>query len=302
MPDKRIAITGGSGLVGKRLTQLLQQKGYQVAWVSRSPQQQTNVKTFIWNIEKGTIDPDLFEWADGIVHLAGAGIADEKWTEKRKQILYDSRVKSSELLFHELEKASRRPVTIVSASAIGYYGFETTATPLDEHAPSGNGFLAELTADWEKSTAKFSQLGIRTSLVRIGVVLAKEGGAIPEMTKLPVIQPLGHGKQFMAWIHIDDLCKQFLFLLENKELSGIFNGTAPAMDTNNTLSKKLAKASKRIYLPIGVPKFMLKLIVGELSDMLLESSAVTPLNFIQSGFKFDYATLDNALTDIFTPK
>lgn len=296
---QHILITGGSGLVGQQITELLEKKGYEVAWLSRSTQ---GKKTFLWNVEKGEIDPNAIEWADAIVHLAGAGVAEKRWTPERKKLILESRTQSTQLLFSAIEKSAKKPSTFISASAVGYYGFNTGTTLVDEGSKPGSDFLAEVVIAWENEVKKMESLQLRTVLLRIGIVLDAEGGALGEMLKPPVAAPLGSGDQWMSWIHIEDLARMFVFALEKTTLQGIFNAIGPNPATNQQLTKEAAAAKGKPYLGIGVPGFALKLILGEMAAMVLGGNRVSSQKIQKAGFEFDFPELKGALKDIFSRK
>jgi uncharacterized protein len=188
---KNILITGGSGLLGKKITQLLERKGFEVAWLSRNPEKYKQ-KSFAWDVEKKFLDPEALNWSDGIIHLAGEGVADKRWTDSRKKAILESRTNSTALLLQAIDQSDKKPEVFVSASAVGFYGFNTGNNLVDEASPSGNDFLAQVVIAWEKQVEKMAVLGIRTVILRIGIVLDNQGGALVEMLKPPVAAPLGN--------------------------------------------------------------------------------------------------------------
>ncbi|GAB2474871.1 TIGR01777 family oxidoreductase [Algoriphagus taiwanensis] len=291
-----ILITGGSGLVGQQITRLLEKKGYQVAWLSRSAQGQ---KSFLWDVEKGKIDPEALEWADAVIHLAGAGVAEKRWTPERKKLILESRTQSTQLLYSAIEKADNKPSTFISASAVGYYGFNTGTKLVDENSPAGDDFLAEVVIAWENEVKKMESLHLRTVLLRIGIVLDAEGGALGEMLKPPVAAPLGSGDQWMSWIHIEDLARMFVFALEKTTLQGVYNAVSPNPATNQQLTQEAASAKGKPYLGIGVPGFALKLVLGEMAAMVLGGNRVSSQKIQKAGFQFEFFELSAALRDIF---
>ncbi|MFC3416266.1 TIGR01777 family oxidoreductase [Algoriphagus hitonicola] len=293
---ENILITGGSGLIGTKITQLLEAKGYAVAWLSRSTQDQ---KSFIWDIKKQEIDAEAMEWADAVIHLAGAGVADKRWTPERKQAILQSRTQSTALLYRAIEKAEKKPLTFISASAVGYYGFNTGAKLVDESTPAGNDFLAQVVTAWEDEVKNIETLGLRTVMLRIGIVLDAEGGALGEMLKPPVAAPLGSGDQWMSWIHISDLARMFVYALEKTTLQGIYNAVGPNPATNQQLTKEAAKAKGKPYLGIGVPGFMLRLILGEMAAMVLGGNRVSNQKIQKAGFEYESESLPEALRDLF---
>ncbi|MDX5340546.1 MAG: TIGR01777 family oxidoreductase [Cyclobacteriaceae bacterium] len=293
---KNILISGGSGLIGNQITTLLEKKGYEVAWLSRSEQKR---KSFLWDVEKNHIDPQAMEWADAVIHLAGAGVADKRWTSERKKLILESRTQSTQLLHAAIEKAENKPNTFISASAVGYYGFNTGTTLVDETSPSGTDFLAQVVKAWENEVKKIESLHLRTVILRIGIVLDEAGGALGEMLKPPVAAPLGGGDQWMSWIHIEDLARMFVFALEKTTLQGIYNAVGPNPATNQQLTREAAYASGKPYMGIGVPGFVLKLILGEMSAMVLGGNRVSCQKIQKAGFQFEYYELAGALKDLF---
>ncbi len=294
---EKILITGGSGLIGQRITDLLEKKGYTVAWLSRSIQK--GQKCFVWNVEKQEIDPEAMEWADAVIHLAGAGVAEKRWTPARKKLILESRTQSTQLLYTAIEKSSHRPSTFISASAVGFYGFNTGTALVDESSPAGSDFLAEVVVAWENEAKKMETLQLRTVLLRIGIVLDAEGGALGEMLKPPVAAPLGSGDQWMSWIHVEDLARMFVFALEKTTLQGVYNAVAPNPATNQQLTQEAALAKGKTYLGIGVPGFALKLVLGEMAAMVLGGNRVSCQKIQKAGFQFEYFELSAALKDIF---
>lgn len=293
---KNILITGGSGLVGKQLTALLEQKGYEVAWLSRRPQQRTH---FLWDVARQEIDPKALEWADAVVHLAGEGVAEKRWTRERKQAILRSRTESTALLHRAIAATKQRPSVFISASAVGYYGFDTGAALLDEGSSSGTDFLADVVRAWENEVKKIEALSLRCVILRIGIVLDAQGGALAEMLKPPVAAPLGTGAQWMSWIHVEDLVRMFVFALEKTTLQGIYNAVGPYPATNQQLTKEAATAKGKPYLGLGVPEFVLKLVLGEMAAMVLGGNRVSSQKIQKAGFEFEYPKLTDALKAIF---
>jgi len=293
---KNILITGGSGLVGKAITQTLEKKGYQVAWLSRSSQ---NKKSFLWDVEKQEIDQNAIEWSDAIIHLAGSGVAEKRWTSERKKDILKSRTESTQLLWKAIQKATKKPEAFISASAVGFYGFDTGETLKTEDAQPGNDFLAEVVVAWEMEVEKIEALGVRTAILRIGIVLDKIGGALSEILKPPVAAPLGSGNQWMSWIHIQDLAKLFVFALESPKMKGKFNAVAPNPVKNKKLTRDAAKAKGKAFLDIGVPEFVIKLILGEMAAMVLGGNHVSAEKTLETNFQYEFPSLDLALKDLF---
>jgi uncharacterized protein (TIGR01777 family) len=294
---KNILITGGSGLVGKQITALLESKGYVVAWLSRSAQARTH---FLWDVTAQTIDPQAMEWADAVIHLAGEGVAEKRWTAARKKSILDSRTQSTQLLHNAISQAEKKPLAFISASAIGYYGFQTGATLVEESSPAGTDFLADVVIAWEQEVKKIEALAVRCVLLRIGIVLDAKGGALGEMLKPPVAAPLGSGDQWMSWIHVADLAKLFVFALEKNTLQGIYNAVGPQPATNQQLTKEAAAAKGKLYLGIGVPGFVLQLVLGEMAAMVLGGNRVSSQKIQKAGFEFEFPELKGALKAIFS--
>jgi hypothetical protein len=267
-----------------------------VAWLSRSSQGQ---QSFLWDIAKKELDQESIEWSDCIIHLAGAGIADKRWTADRKKQILDSRTDSTQLLYEYIAKANSKPDVFISASAVGYYGFNTGTALVDETRKSGTDFLAKVVVAWEKEVKKIEELHLRTVMLRIGIVLDAQGGALGEMLKPPVAAPLGSGDQWMSWIHIEDLAKLFVFAVEKTTLQGIYNAVGPNPSTNYQLTKVAAKAKGKPFVGIGVPGFALKLALGEMAAMVLGGTRVSSQKIQKAGFEFDFPELEGAAKDIF---
>lgn len=297
---QRILISGGSGLVGTRLSELLKEKGHEVVHLSRNPTKGT-YPSFQWDVKKQTIDAEAIKNTDVIIHLAGASVAGKRWNEAWKKEIYDSRIDSTKLLFNAVKEHNPKLKQFISASAIGYYGMDSGSTLMTEDSKKGDGFLADVVEDWEKEVNQFDELKIKHASVRVGIVLSTEGGALVEMAKpikLGAGAPLGSGNQYMSWIHIDDLCQIFIYVLEN-QLEGIYNGVSSKPVTNRELTRQLAKKLKRpLFLP-NVPKFALKLIVGEMAAVLTGGNKVSSKKIEESGFKFQYPSLDSALKALY---
>lgn len=289
----KILITGGTGLVGSRLTKLLKNKNHEVAILTRSPEEKNE---YDWDIQKKTIDKKAFENIDYIIHLAGAGIADERWTDERKKVIIDSRVESANLLFETIKNESINLKGFISASGSGYYGAVTTDKIFTEFDSAGDDFLGEVCKKWEHAALQFESLHIPVAILRTGIVLSEKGGALDKM-RLPVISPLGSGEQYMPWIHIDDLCEMYIKTIEDN-LNGVFNAVAPEHHTSKTFSKALAKSISRPYIGISVPSFMLKLLYGDMSKILLKGSRISSKKIEQTGYSFKFETLQKALNNL----
>lgn len=299
---KKIVITGGSGLIGSRLTEMLLERDYEVCLLSRGHDKtKGKAKVYHWDINKSYIDPEALKDAQYIVHLAGAGIVDKRWTDKRREIILKSRTASAQLLYKTLAEQHPQVKAFVSASAIGYYGADVGSEVLSEQSPAGNDFLAAVTTRWEDSTEQINQLGIRTVKLRIGVVLSEKGGALKAMVqpiKLWAGAPLGSGEQIMSWIHMDDLCKMFIYALENENIKGTYNAVSPNPATNKKLTEEAAKILKKPLVLPKVPEFALRLLLGERAVLALGGAHVSSKKIAEEGFVFEYPTLKPALENL----
>lgn len=294
-----VLITGGTGLVGTVLSGLLTENGYTVTHLSRKARD-GKYQTYVWDIKNQQIDEEAIQTADAILHLAGAGVADSRWTADYKKKIYDSRIDSTRLLRQKVKEHNPNLKHFISASAIGLYGWDTKDELLFETSPKGEGFLADVVQNWESEINQFDEIGVKNSTVRIGVVLSEKGGALQKMAqpvKFGVGAPLGSGKQYLSWIHIQDLCGIFKFILE-KNQSQVVNGVAPNPLTNKEFTKVLAKQLKRpLWLP-NVPSFVLKGMLGEMAGMILGGNKVSSNKIEQEGFTFLHPTLEIALQDL----
>jgi uncharacterized protein len=299
-----ILITGASGLIGTRLTEMLQQRGHQVSHLGRTKKNKGKVKSFTWDVDHHQLDENAFQGIDTLIHLAGAGVADKRWTKKRKREILESRTRSTQLLFDVLKNGNHQVTSVISASAIGYYGFESK-DELTETSPAGTDFLANVTKQWEDEVNKIESLGIRVVKIRIGIVLSEKGGALKEMMlpiKLWAGSPLGSGNQYLSWIHIDDLCALFCKVVEDGKMYGDYNGVGPYAVTNRALTRAIAKVlHKPMFLP-SIPAFILKLIIGEMANIVLGGSKVSSSKIQQAGFSFQFDTLEKALRDLLAKK
>ncbi|MEQ9299275.1 MAG: TIGR01777 family oxidoreductase [Cyclobacteriaceae bacterium] len=296
----KILITGGTGLVGARLKELWLAQNKDVALLSRS-QTDLSKGRYNWDIKAQTIDQRALEELQGVVHLAGAGVADGRWTDARKKAILDSRIQSTNLLYDQLKGLKQRPKVFVSASAIGIYGYDTGDTLMTEESPAGDDFLADVVKQWEAAVDRIKELGIRVVKLRIGIVLAEDGGALPKMVqpiRLWAGAPLGSGQQYMSWIHIDDLCQMMLWSLAQDKVEGTYNAVGPNPATNAELTKSAAQVlSKPLFLP-NVPGFVIKLMFGEMGNIVLGGNNVSNQKMATSGFKYQFEELESALKDL----
>ena len=295
-------VTGSSGLIGQALCSLLGEHNHDVVRVVRRPVRPGEL-ALRWDVEAGTIDSGSLEGADAVVHLAGAGIGDSRWSDARKRTLVESRIRSTALLSGALADLDRRPRVLVSASAIGIYGDRGNEV-LTEQSPPGDDFLASLCVGWEADVAPAAKVGIRVVSARTGIVLSRKGGALPKLLplfKLGLGGRFGSGAQWWSWITLDDEVRAIEWLLEN-DVHGPVNVTAPNPVTNREFTRILsAVLSRPARLP--VPRFAPRLLLGsELADALLFASArVRPAVLESSGFSFSYSDLEPGLRDLLKP-
>lgn len=296
----RVLITGGTGLIGQELTQLLLQNDYEVAFLTRNANIPQNVPCFEYNYLTGQFDTKALAYAEHVIHLAGAGVADTRWSAARRKVIIESRVKTAELLIQKLNENAIIPKTFTTASGVGYYGMVTQAEAFTELSPAGDDFLAQVCVKWE-AILKQLPAQTKTCALRTGVVLTATGGALEKMAqpiKWGVGSPLGSGKQMVPWIHVADLCKMYLQALANAKYSGPINATSPNPVTNAALSKTIAKQLNRpMFLP-NVPAFALKLLLGEMSEIVLEGSACSADKVQQLGFEFSYPSAEGAIAQL----
>jgi uncharacterized protein (TIGR01777 family) len=299
--SKHILITGGTGLISKLTTDKLLDRGYRVSHLSRKPGDNPNVKTYLWDIVKGRIDENCIDDIDAVLHLAGAGIADKRWTDKRKKDIIESRTKSIGLIYRLIKSKPNKINTIISASATGYYSNRGDELLTEQSTPSSD-FMAQCCMEWEDAVDKGRSLGLRIIKFRTGVVLYKDEGALPQMAmpvKMGVGAPFGNGKQWIPWIHWQDVVGMYLYGIENINMTGVYNMVAPKPVTNKQLMKALAKQLHRPLWPLKVPSFVFKLLIGEMSTIVLGSTKVSAQKIENDGFVFKYPELTDALKQIY---
>lgn len=292
-------------MVGRHLTESLLQKGFTVSHLSRKPGKNPQVKTYLWNVEQGIIHPDCINGVDMVVHLAGEGVVDKRWTPQRKKVLIESRTRSIALVYSLLRATPGHQVkTVISASATGYYGNRGEELMYEDNIPSQD-FLGECCLLWEKAVDEGLDLGLRVLKFRTGVVLTPDGGALPQMAlpiRFGVGSPLGDGLQWIPWIHMQDVIGMYLIGIENEEMQGVYNMVAPNAVTNKQLTRAIAKQLRRPLWAPNVPAWFLKLLLGEMSMVVLGSTKVSAAKIQIAGYKFLYEQVSDALEAIYGPK
>jgi uncharacterized protein len=297
---KSILVTGASGLIGTRLTEFLLQKGHQISHLGRVKKNGIR-PSFTWDVTKRSFDKDALKEVDTIINLAGVGIADKRWTRERKKEVLESRTESVKLIYQTLGKVNHNVKTFISASAVGYYGVEDHEKLFVETDKPGTDFLAAVTRQWEAEVDKLSTLGIRIVKFRIGIVLSPKGGALKEIArpvKMFVGAPLGTGQQYLSWIHIDDLCNMFIQAVEDSGMVGAYNAVAPSPVTNEKLTREIAKVLRRRMIIPKVPSFILRILLGEMADMVLKGNKVSSKKIEETGFTYRFRNLRDALDDL----
>ena len=305
-----ILITGGTGLVGTALTDLLLQKGYKVVILSRKKRESSNpdLQYAFWDTEKGIIEEGIISSVNYIVHLAGENVAEKRWTKKRKKEILTSRTQPGQCIVNAVLQTPNKIKAVIAASAIGWYGPDTKQN-LDgfvETAPYCPDFLGETCFQWENSMNGLPESGIRLVTLRIGIVLSEKGGALKEFMKplaFGMAAYMGKGNQIISWIHLNDLCNMILYSIESNQIEGVYNAVSPNPVSNKTLVKQLKKEmNKPLSISISIPSWFLKLLLGELSIEILKSTTVSAGKIVKSGFIFQYPTIKNALKQLVDKK
>ncbi|WP_298313503.1 TIGR01777 family oxidoreductase [uncultured Aquimarina sp.] len=298
----KVLITGATGLIGQEIVRLCHQSKIDVHYLTTSKSKLTsekNYKGFYWNPSAGEMDSSCFEDVEVIINLVGATVA-KRWTNKYKQEIIDSRVDTASLILESLKKVKHSVRHIVSASAIGIYPDSFQNYYMEDSSMEDPGFLGEVVKKWETAVEEFKTLNIEVSLLRIGLVLSNKGGAFPKIAN-PIKQGIGavfgSGKQWQSWIHVEDLAKMFMYVVE-EELAGLYNAVAPNSVSNQKLTYVIADhLDKKIVLP-NVPKFMMKLVLGEMHVLLFSSQRVCSDKILETGFRFKYDNITQAIEDL----
>ncbi|HQY91031.1 TIGR01777 family oxidoreductase [Caldilinea sp.] len=297
----RVLISGGGGLIGRPLSQALLADGHEVIVLSRQPEKvkemPVGVKLQKWDGKSADGWGSLADGAGAIINLAGAGIADQRWSTERKQLIRQSRLDAGRAVMEAIAAATAKPGVLIQASAVGYYGTQSGDAQIAESFSPGGDFLSKVCFDWEASTAPVSKLGVRRAIIRTGVVLSNEGGAFPKQVlpfKLFAGGPVGSGKQWYPWIHIDDEVRAIQFLLQNEKATGPFNLTAPNPVTNQEFGQIVGEVLGRPSF-VPAPGFAMKAVFGEMSVVLLEGQRAIPQKLLDLGFKFKFETAQAAV-------
>lgn len=297
----KIAITGGTGFVGKELTNLLLSEGHQVYILTRSNKKSDSAITYVQWMTKGAKPEDHLQGIDAIVNLAGTSINDGRWTEDQKKKIYQSRMDATNEVLRIIEALPQKPSVLVNASAVGIYPTSKHKTYTEESTERGDDFLAKTVEDWEAKAKQAEQFGVRVAYGRFGVILGKDDGALPLMAlpyKFFVGGKVGSGKQWLSWVHVKDVARALYFVITTDELHGSFNVTAPRPLRNDEFGRTLGEVLHRPHA-VPVPSFALKAVLGEKSQLVLEGQQVLPEKLLQHGFQFEFPTAKEALTHIY---
>lgn len=296
-----VLIAGGSGLIGRYLTTLLLSRGFEVSHLSRTHSENEKVKVFEWTPEKRSVEAGAMDGIDFIINLAGTNIGETRWTGKRKELITGSRVQST-IFLHEIWKnAGSLLKGFITASATGYYGSQTSLKIYNEYDPPADDFLGKTCRLWEESAGLFEDSGIRTVKIRTAVVLEKNDSALTRLMypgRFGFLIQTGKGNQYMPWIHINDLCNIYLKALEDPVMAGSYNAVSPQHVTHKEFMRVLSLIMKRPLFPVPVPDFVLRTVLGEMSDVILKGSRISSEKILNTGYKFLFPELRNALENV----
>jgi len=299
LKGKKVILAGGTGMIGSHLIDALASEGADTALLSRSTKMYKGLKAYQWSTEDGTIDPEALEGVDYIVNLAGAGIADKRWTESRKKVIVESRIKSAELIKRELVKKGIKPLGYLSASAVGYYG-DRGDEQLTESSGPGDDFIAKTVVQWENAADSLAEL-MPVIKVRWGIVLSTKGGALPKMAGpqgFGIGAILGSGKQYYPWIHIDDVARVIIFLLKRENFSGVVNGVSPTPVTQREFVDAIERGMKKPALKLPAPAFAIRMGMGEMASVVLNSHRVVPKKLKEMAYEFKFTDPVEAMRDL----
>lgn len=296
----KILIAGGTGFVGKSIVAYLLEKGYSINVLSRKAKHQpsAHLTFFEWDLQKEWIDAQAFEDVTAIINLTGANIGAKKWSKKRKKEIVESRVIAIELLYKYTQKSDLKIDVFISSSAVGYYGTVTEEEVFTENTSIGKDFLAKVCLEWEENALKFNELANRTVVLRKGVVIGEDGGMyqkLKPLMKRGLGVVFGDGYHYLPWIDVRDLARLYAFVLEDEKVNGIFNTVASEHITMNDFSSKMAQSLKSAIRLPNLPRFLIKILFGEMAVMLLEGSRVSNEKLLATGFEFKYNSIDDAL-------
>lgn len=297
----KVAITGGSGFVGKEITNQLTENGHEVFILTRSSKPSNDLVHMVKWLGEGDKPEELLNGVDAWINLAGASINEGRWTEEQKQKIYDSRMKATDEVLRIIEAVSEKPTVLINASAIGIYPPSEQATYTEKSSARGSDFLAETVEEWEKKACQAEKYGTRVACGRFGIILGKNEGALPLMAlpyKMGVGGKVGTGNQWVSWVHVSDVAKAILYAIDNDNFTGPFNVTSPDPKQMNDFGKILGEILNRPHW-IPVPSFALKLALGDKSQLVLEGQRVLPDKLLNHGFKFSYPDLQHALKNIY---
>jgi len=299
---EKILIAGGSGLIGQALAKYLTEQKYAVSILSRSKSNASTGNVFHWDIKEKTIEPEALEGLYGVINLAGAGIVDKAWTPARKKVLRDSRIEGNLLLAEKLRQQKEDlPQVFIGGSAIGYYGQRPNEILDEKSDPGAPSFLVDLCQEWEESAMAVSKLGIRTCLLRTGLVLSSAGGVLPTLLKtmpLGIGTSFGNGAMGTSWIHITDLCRQIQWMLETKGVVGPVNGVAPNPLGYRDFIKALASYKGGLKIVLPAPTFMMRMLMGDRTQAILQDATIMPRKSQDGGFEFSFPKIQAALSDL----